>query len=189
MMINNETVWDAGVQQHIFREMLEVFSRPGTVRDISRWTGSAATLLGVLATLIDQETTLADPHDLIEERSWPLLQARRELSEAARFIVARGDRVPDFQPPTGSLESPEYGATVVVKVQSLKGGDTSMRLTGPGIEKSAVLNCSGLNSQWLQRREEWVSGFPLGVDMLFIDTACITALPRTTRIIHMKRDN
>lgn len=185
-MIDSEAIWRADVQQRIFRELLEAFSRPGNVCDLAAWTDDAAAQRGVLATLMDGESTLADPHGLIDGREWPLLQARREVPETARYVVADGRRAPDFQPALGSLESPEFGATLLIKVGSVGTGDDCVSLTGPGIKESTELRYSGLHPEWLERRGEWISSFPLGVDMLLLDATHIVALPRTTRVIEMK---
>jgi len=185
-MSNSEAIWRADVQQRIFRELLEAFSRPGDVRELPDWTDDAAAQRGVLATLMDGESTLADPHGLIDGRDWHLLQARREVPETARYVVADGRRAPDFEPALGALESPEFGATLLIQVGSVGTGDDCVSLTGPGIKGSSELRYSGLHRKWLERRGEWISSFPLGVDMLLLDATRIVALPRTTRVIEMK---
>lgn len=184
-MTNSEAIWRADVQQRIFRELLEAFSRPGDVRDLGAGTGKAGARRAVLATLMDGETTLADPDDRIDARDWPLLQARRAATEAARYVVANGRHAPGFQPALGSLESPELGATVLVDVDSVGSGAQAVALTGPGIRDRRELRLSGLHPAWLERRRDWTDGFPLGVDLLLLDAARIVALPRTTRLTVM----
>lgn len=186
-MIDSEAIWRADVQQRIFRELLEAFSRPGNVRELADGADDAAAQRGVLATLMDGESTLADPHGLVDGRDWPLLQARREAPETARYVIVNGRRAPDFQPSLGTLESPEFGATILIRVDSLGAGNDNVSLSGPGIKESADLRHSGLHPEWLERRGEWISSFPLGVDLLLLDATRIVALPRTTRIVDMKR--
>lgn len=182
--MNADTLWRADVQQRIFRELVEAFSRPGEVRDLTRWIDGASALRAVLATLMDGEVTLADPHRLIAAPDWPLLQVRPSAPEAARYVAADGRRAPDFHPALGSLESPEFGATVLIAVARLGEGSLIMNLEGPGVNGRRELRVEGLRADWLLRRADWVSDFPLGVDLLVCDAERIVALPRTTRI-HM----
>lgn len=180
--MKTERIWQAGVQQRVFRELVEAFSRPGDIRDLSACVDGVAAQRAVLATLMDGEMTLADPHGQIATADWPLLQAKPGATERARYIVADGHRAPDFQPVLGSLESPEFGATVLVEIDCVGEGALTLELTGPGIDGRRALHLTGLHPDWLTRRADWVGGFPLGVDLLLSDATRIVALPRTTRI-------
>lgn len=180
-----ESIWRADVQQRVFRELAEAFSRPGEVRDLTRWIDGATAQRAVLATLMDGEATLADPHGQIAAADWPLLQARRSAPESARYIAADGRRAPDFQPALGSLECPEFGATLLIEVAAVAApgnGALSMDLDGPGVGGRRELRLEGLHAEWLLRRADWSAGFPLGVDLLLCDAKRIVALPRTTRV-------
>ncbi len=181
-----ECIWQADRQQRVFRELVECFSRPGEARDLAAWAKGAGARRALLATLLDGETTLADPHGLIDARDWPLLQARRAAAEVARYVVANGRRAPDFEPALGSLESPEFGATLLLEVAAVGSGPLCLELAGPGIAGRRALRLDGLHADWLARRAEWTAGFPLGVDILFTDAARIAALPRTTRVTPME---
>ncbi|PKO84662.1 MAG: phosphonate C-P lyase system protein PhnH [Betaproteobacteria bacterium HGW-Betaproteobacteria-11] len=177
-----ERIWQADVQQRVFRELLEAFSRPGDMRDLSTWVDGTTAQRAVLATLMDGEMTLADPHGRIMDTDWPLLQAKPGASEHARYVAVDGHRAPDFQPELGSLESPEFGATLLIGVNSLGDGELSLELVGPGIDGQRNIRLAGLHPDWLTRRADWVGSFPLGVDLLLSDAHRIVALPRTTRI-------
>jgi alpha-D-ribose 1-methylphosphonate 5-triphosphate synthase subunit PhnH len=179
--MKTETIWRADIQQQVFRELVESFSRPGSVRDLTPWLGKTTALRAVLATLLDGEVTLADPHGLISSADGPLLQAKRGAAETARYVVAAGCRAPDFQPALGSLESPEFGATLLIEVAAVGSGPLTMELTGPGIVERNRLHLEGLHANWILRRTGWVDSFPLGVDILLFDATRIVALPRTTR--------
>lgn len=180
--MKTDSIWLAHVQQRVFRELVEAFSRPGDIREIGACVEGAVAQRAVLATLMDGEMTLADPHGQIAPADWPLLQAKPGASENARYVAADGSRAPDFEPALGSLESPEFGATLLIEVGNLGQGETSLELAGPGIEGKRKLRLAGLHPDWLTRRAEWVDGFPLGVDLLLSDARRIVALPRTTRI-------
>ena len=180
-----ERVWQADTQQRVFRELVEAFSRPGRVRDLADGLAGTAAQRAVLATLMDGETTLADPHARLGAADWPLLQARRAPTETARYVVADGSRAPDFQPAPGTLESPESGATLLIEVAAVGSGPLALELAGPGIDGRCELRLDGLHPDWLRRRADWVAGFPLGVDILLADATRIVALPRTTRATSM----
>lgn len=180
--MKTENIWQADIQQQMFRQLAEAFSRPGTVCDLTPWINGATAQRAVLATLMDGEATLADPHGQIATADWPLLQARQSEPNTARYIVAAGNRPPDFQPALGSLESPEFGATLVIEVEAVASGSLTMELQGPGIKGRRELCLSGLHTDWLLRRADWVVDFPLGVDILLLDATCIVALPRTTYV-------
>ncbi len=184
-----ESIWYADVQQRLFRELVEAFSRPGTIRDLTPDLAGSTALHAALAALLDGETTLADPHGRIAASDWQLLQCRRAPAETARYVVADGLRAPEFQPALGSLESPEFGATLLVEVDAIGSGDTTLDLIGPGIHGTARLSIAGLHPDWLTRRAEWNAGFPLGVDLLLADAERITALPRTTRVLQLKGEH
>lgn len=177
-----ERIWQAALQQRVFRELVEAFSRPGDIRDLGACVDGAAAQRAVLATLMDGEMTLADPHGQIAAADWPLLQATPEVAESARYVAADGRRAPDFQPMLGSLESPEFGATVLVEIDRVGEGALSLELSGPGVDGRRTLCLAGLHPDWLARRADWVDGFPLGIDLLLSDARRLVALPRTTRI-------
>lgn len=177
-----ENIWRADVQQCVFRDLVEIFSRPGKVQDLASCNDLAIAHYAVLASLLDGETTLADPHSLLVNADWPLFQARQVSTDNARFIVVDGQRAPDFKPALGTLASPEFGATIVMKVEALGRGPLTMTLQGPGIPARRELRVAGLHVDWLQQRANWVSGFPLGVDIILCTSTRIAALPRTTRI-------
>ncbi|MEJ5269668.1 MAG: phosphonate C-P lyase system protein PhnH [Hydrogenophilus sp.] len=181
-MTKAESIWHPDTQQRVFRELVEAFSRPGDIRDLSAWIDGAGALRAVLATLMDGEVTLADPHEQVAPADWPLLQAKRATTEQARYVTADGCRAPDFLPALGSLESPEFGATVLIQVDRLGRGEMALELSGPGIDGQRKLGLGGLHPDWLRRRAEWVAHFPLGVDLLLLDAHRIVALPRTTHI-------
>lgn len=174
------SAWEPLTQQCVFRRLLEAFSYPGRVVSVAR-ADTAPALSLLLATLVDAQVVLADPQGLIAADDWWRLGARREAPEIAHFIVARGDLAPAFEPSMGTLESPELGATVVLRVDSL-GDGRPLSLTGPGIDGAATLAIGGLDPAWLARRAAWNGAFPLGVDVILVDETRLAALPRTTRI-------
>ncbi|HPB91181.1 MAG TPA: phosphonate C-P lyase system protein PhnH [Rugosibacter sp.] len=172
-------VWQAHTQQRLFRRLLEAFSYPGRLLDATD-SGTTARL-AILATLLDGEVNLADPHGLITPEDRRRLMASAAAPEQARFVVADAARVPNFTPALGSLESPEFGATLLLEVEQL-GAGSPLLLTGPGIASQKQLAVHGLHPDWIARRADWVSAYPLGVDIILCDAKHFAALPRTTQI-------
>lgn len=168
-------VWSAPNQQTVFRQLMRAFSFPGRIETLA---GGEA-LTQTLATLVDREATLAAPQNLLGALTLQRLQARMTEPEHAQFIVADGSQSPTFEPSLGTLESPEFGATILLKVTTL-GEGIRLQLTGPGIASTQALAITGFDPVWLERRQVWNEGFPLGVDLILIDANSVVALPRTT---------
>ena len=81
----------------------------------------------------------------------------------------------------GTLEDPQLGATLSVECDALK-GDGELVMKGPGIENSARCQIE-IQADWIEARTEKNAEFPLGVDLIFVDSAGqILCLPRTTQI-------
>ncbi len=177
-------VWQPRMQQQLFRGLLEAFSYPGRIAACADY--SAPAWLAVLAALVDGETTLADPQQMLSEAWRPKLEARRAAPEQAAFVLLDGSLVPELNPRLGTLEAPEAGATLLLRVDSLHGetgGESKLYLSGPGIRQHVVLGVSGLHPAWISARNAWVEDFPLGIEMVLCDENRFVALPRTTRIV------
>ncbi|MBA3023406.1 MAG: phosphonate C-P lyase system protein PhnH [Sideroxydans sp.] len=175
-------IWHPAQQQQMFRSLLDAFSYPGRIQTCSQ---QAEPSLALLAALLDGQTTLSDPQDMLEESIWPKLEAQRVPSELAAFVLLDGSHAPEFVPSLGTLEEPEGGATLLLRVASLHDDDSAvlrMRLSGPGIREAVSISVDGLHQDWIDARNDWVSSFPLGVELVLCDAKNFVALPRTTRI-------
>ena len=181
-MLEVAPIWQPHIQQQNYRLLLEAMSRPGSLHSITGLNTSSNSLLAVLAALLDSSVRFCDSNDLLETSDIALLQAIQTVPEEADYLLCSGIDVPDFQPRLGSLASPEQSATLLVHVSALEAGDLQLGLTGPGIKEKQVCNIQGLDSDWLVKRESWVCGFPLGVDLILLDQQQLMALPRTTRV-------
>jgi len=176
-------IWSPVLQQQVFRNLLDCFSYPGRITECANKDTTA--WLAILISLLDGETSLADPHKLLAAEWWPKLEAHPATPEKAEFILADGSQPPDFVPYTGTLETPEAGATLVLRVTSLqagRAGDNCLHMSGPGIKQPLSLGVEGLHPGWIAARQAWVAAFPLGVDMVLCDAHRFVALPRTTQI-------
>lgn len=180
-MLDVAPIWTPNIQQQNFRALLEAMSRPGSVESI-QGSDIEATYVAVLATLVDGEVSLADPNGLLNELHWPLLQAQHVSADEADYVLCRGDQLPMLQPRLGTLSCPEQSTTLVIQTQSLTTGNLNLEVSGAGVNGTVNFCVSGLHSDWLAQREDWVCAFPLGVDMILVDETSVMALPRTTKV-------
>ncbi|MGD8938053.1 MAG: phosphonate C-P lyase system protein PhnH [Gammaproteobacteria bacterium] len=181
-MLNLDPIWTPEFQQQHFRLLLDAMARPGKCQTLINVPDNGPCALAVLATLLDAEVSLADPHALLDSADWPMLQAKSTNAETADFVLCDGTRTPDFTPKLGSLHSPELSATLILMVEELGQGNTHLQLSGPGIAGSQTLMIKGLDSQWLVLREDWVCAFPMGVDLILVAGKQVAALPRTSKV-------
>lgn len=171
--------WTPARQQAAFRQIMTCFSYPGRICTLETEAEHALPLL--LATLVDREVSLADPHAVLGGDEHRRLGAKRCSTEKAQFIVLSGQYPPDFLPALGSLENPEQAATIIVIADSFTAG-AQVYLSGPGIPDKSTVCIQGIDPDWWQKREQWNSGFPLGVDMIVVTERQVLGLPRTTRV-------
>ena len=181
-MINIDPIWLPENQQQLFRNMLNAMSYPGRCYPIPTRPQTGHSVLSVLASFLDVHVSLADPDQILDKEDWSMLQMQSSSTEQADYIVCDGRLGCRFEPKLGSLKHPEQSATLFLLVAQLNAGEQKLELTGPGILTKEYLTLHGLEPQWLEKREEWVMDFPMGVDVFFVDNTQISALPRTTKI-------
>jgi alpha-D-ribose 1-methylphosphonate 5-triphosphate synthase subunit PhnH len=177
-----EAAFTAEALQVVFRQLLEATARPGRVYRLSGAEADLPAHFQVLSCLVDGSASLSDSGQHLSPRQWSLLQARAAESEQAQFILADGSQPPRFSPSLGTLESPEYGATLIVTVDVIGDGPMELACQGPGIDGQQGLRLSGLTWAWLSARRDWNASFPLGVDIYLADACRVCALPRTTTV-------
>ncbi len=175
----NPCVFETHHQQRSFRKLLEAFSYPGR---LVQMPAEAPALQSLLACLIDSEASLADPHQLLSREALMQLEGCIAPKETARFVVLQGSRSDEISPSLGTLENPEFGATLVVLVDDLCEGQC-YTLQGPGIASQMQCRLAAHNAHWLERRALWNQDFPMGVDVIFTDNSNVLALPRTTQVM------
>lgn len=176
-------IWQPLLQQQVFRGLLDSFSYPGRI--IACADSDTTACLAILIALVDGETTLADPHQLLSKALWDKLETCACTPEKAAFILLDGTQIPDLHPCIGTLDAPETGATILLRVTALHpdlSGKLRLRLSGPGIETVNSISVDGVHPAWMSARQEWVLDFPLGVDLLLCDEHHFVAIPRTTQI-------
>ena len=182
-MIEIPLVFSPACRQRVFRRLLDATARPGTIVQLSELAAGAAAWLAVLSVFVDRAVGFADPDGLLSDRERAGLPVRPEAPERAGWLLRDGrSSVPaGFTPELGTLEEPERGATLVLRVETV-GRGRSLRLTGPGIEGARVVAVEGLERSWLASRHSWCAFFPRGVDLMLADRERVVVLPRTTRV-------
>jgi alpha-D-ribose 1-methylphosphonate 5-triphosphate synthase subunit PhnH len=180
-MKNIGEIWQPDFQQKTYRKLLYAMSRPGKVICLVNDDIPVQASNCILSTLIDSSVSLCDHHRVLNQKMWSFLDVRNSNAEIADYILVEGIIKPDFEPRLGTLECPDSSATLIIKVAALSSG-MKLLLSGPGVDGTEKLFVDGLRKSWVQKREEWVAAFPLGVDLFIADSFCITALPRTTKV-------
>lgn len=179
-----DAIWLTETQQILFNSLMQVMSRPGRLDNWAQWLENSPAYLGALATLVDGEVSLADRDGLLKANHWPLLQVQQKEAEAANYVLCDASKAACFQPKLGTLSSPDFAATLILKVGSLaeQEGDIQLKLTGPGVNGESVVYVSGIHSEWLEQRNAWCCAFPLGIDCILLDDRQVMGLPRTTQV-------
>jgi alpha-D-ribose 1-methylphosphonate 5-triphosphate synthase subunit PhnH len=177
--------------QAVFRTLLDVLSRPGTVGVIddvlpeARTTRAELAAFAALLALCDYATPV-----------W-LAQADTALGSALRFhtgaplvdepgqaafaYIHDADALPALESfPLGAAESPEQSVTLLIRVEALTGG-TPVVLSGPGIQHSTTIAPVGLPERFWRERSALAPLFPCGVDCYLVCGAALIGLPRTTQ--------
>lgn len=166
-----------------FRAAMNAMARPGRIEEIEGAAPPAplsAAAGALLLTLADQETPvhLAGAHDCREIRDWLTFHTGAPLVTAERAMFAVGTweaLTPLARFRQGEAEYPDRSASLIVEREALSA--TGARLTGPGIETSAMLSLPEVEAFQAN-----AALFPLGLDFWFTAGSRIAALPRTTKV-------
>jgi alpha-D-ribose 1-methylphosphonate 5-triphosphate synthase subunit PhnH len=182
---------DTHRQHATYRIILQAMSHPGksyrlpapTAADIKH-----APLLAMLGCLLDSEVTFSiigdDCSPLANELTLYTGSSRTGISEAD-FIIARHGATDGLLPliKRGSLEYPDKGATVVYRIDEIMDYGGTAALTGPGINGVIRPRFAGLAAEELPGFREINAEYPLGVDVMFLDShGRIACIPRSTKI-------
>lgn len=183
--------------QSSYRKLVEAMSRPGRIVDLTEEAGKleppadcyASTVL-LARMLLDTEVTFA----VCAGRQAPVLQlfsqltyARETPCERADFIFVLHDAGPaDLRQALeaakiGDLENPHASATVIIETEGLS-DNHALKLSGPGIQSFDYAQV-GLAADWVGIRAQRNIEFPLGIDLIFVDSNHrLLGLPRTIQI-------
>lgn len=136
-MLRIKAIWQAKIQQQIFRHLLHCMSLPGEIIDLSQFLEESSALIAVLATLLDGTVTWSDEDDLVNQSDCSLLLSSLVSYQVAQFIVKNAFEPPTnkFLPNIGELSNPEKGATLILQGKTLGVGNIFLELSGAGIKK------------------------------------------------------
>ncbi|MGU3495775.1 phosphonate C-P lyase system protein PhnH [Xanthobacteraceae bacterium A53D] len=105
-----------------------------------------------------------------------------EEPDAARFALVREPKnlLPFTAFAQGTPDYPDRSTTLILGVDDL--GDAPFTLEGPGIKASRRFGAAPLPANFAARWADNRLLFPLGVDLIFVTSGLVSALPRSTRI-------
>ncbi len=191
--------------QAVFRAVLHAFSRPGIFVSLPVLpppipvTGFSQGMLALALTLCDSDTLLwldnvADTpevrHHLRFHCGSPFVTHLSEASFA--FIAEPGDmpRLRAFN--QGRSDFPDRSATLVINANLSEGSRRTHELTGPGVKNGNQgfwqgFHVSGLPVRFWEEWEENNASYPLGVDILFVDTQTDDADEPLARLLGLPR--
>ncbi len=179
--------------QMVFRAVLEAMACPGRIAPIATMLEPPLPLLptsaSVLLALADYETSIWLDEAL--ERA-PAVGDFLRFHTGAR--LARNRREADFAvvagpesllPLTafaqGTPEYPDRSTTAIVQVETL--ANDGWQLHGPGIPDRTAFRAAPLPVDFTEQFAANRARFPCGVDLIFVTTTEMAALPRSTRIL------
>ncbi|HTH60044.1 MAG TPA: phosphonate C-P lyase system protein PhnH [Paraburkholderia sp.] len=181
--------------QAVFRTLLDALARPGTIGTITSRLPAAESgdparaglaAFASLLTMCDYATPvwLAQPDAALAaalrfHADAPIAATAADAPFAYVHDAAALPPLDTFAP--GTPESPEWSATVFVRVDALTGG-TPITLKGPGIDGACTIAPVGLPERFWSERANFAPLFPCGPDFYFVCGASLIGLPRTTHV-------
>jgi alpha-D-ribose 1-methylphosphonate 5-triphosphate synthase subunit PhnH len=178
--------------QAVFRAILDAMARPGRIASLATDLAPPHPLLGTSAALLlalaDFETTVWLDEPLA---GVPSVGDYLRFHTGARIVPACREAdfaviaAPARMPPLtafgqGTPEYPDRSTTVIIQIDALANQD--WQFSGPGILDHVSFRASPLPADFPDQFAANRSRFPCGVDLVFVTTALIAALPRSTRI-------
>lgn len=178
--------------QAVFRAVLGVLSRPGTIAALVPGVrpppplnaGAAA----VLASLADQDTPVHLDVALAAEEAvatWigfhtgaPVIDDPGGATFAVIADPAAMPALSRFR--LGTDEYPDRSTTIVLQVADISGA--ALSLEGPGIAGTAHLAPHPLPANFAEQLRANRGLYPRGVDLIFATDDSLAALPRSTRV-------
>lgn len=182
-----DPVFDA---QESFRALLDALARPGRIATLAAPLSAAAPLspaaTSLALALCDHDTPVwldaaaADAAAFLRFHCGSPIVAKP--LEAAFAFVAAPAVMPELHVfAIGEDRYPETATTVVIDLPSLAGGP-AVRLSGPGIETTALVAPRGLPEGFWNRMAANRALFPLGVDVVLTSGDGAIGLPRSVKV-------
>jgi alpha-D-ribose 1-methylphosphonate 5-triphosphate synthase subunit PhnH len=173
--------------QKLFRCILTAISNPGKTINIAAFAakmyGRSPALLAVAITLLDNEVTFNADNIALADEIITLTLAKPAPSGHADFIfVTDALRLREAieSAKYGTLRDPHQSGTIIAAIDDSE--DTSLRLSGPGIDGITELHTSHAVCAAMELRDAQYYEYPQGIDLIFIsDGGRLTVIPRLTR--------
>jgi alpha-D-ribose 1-methylphosphonate 5-triphosphate synthase subunit PhnH len=176
--------------QRLFRVLLDAFSRPGRIVNLSGAPSGpgkiSPAMVAYLLTLADRDTPLwlAPELDTDALRDFirfhlgsPLVADRAQ----ATLAVLTQDVASLEGFAVGTDSYPDRSATLLIEVPAL-GQGTPRTWRGPGIDGAVRVAVGGLGETFWQSWAENHALFPCGVDIVFATGSRLLALPRSIAV-------
>jgi len=173
--------------QRVFRTVLDAFSHPGRIAEVSAHTtatgGMSPATAAFVLTLVDRDTPLflAAAFDTKSVRNFVLFHTGAPLvadPAQAAFAILPYDREPMFDGfAIGTERYPDRSATLLIEVPDLRGGPERL-WRGPGIDSAAKVSVAGLPEAFWRDWNANRALFPCGIDVVFAAGSELLALPR-----------
>ncbi len=185
--------------QESYRKLLNTMARPGVIEKLEdnfskecNWIDFLFGTYSIMKMLLDTETSF-NIFSLEENKNENIINgltgAKIKDTNESDFIFVSLDKRENIKDAIknaniGDLINPEKGATIFIEVKDINKG-IKVKLKGPGIlgEKNIFLP---LESSLIHMRNEKVSEYPNGIDLVFIDKEGNSlSIPRTTKILEV----
>lgn len=179
--------------QRTFRAAMNAMARPGRVSplDCSLTPPSplSAEAAAIALTLVDYETLIWLDAPLAGTNAvsdWLRFHTGARMTDdpsCADFaLISDATSLPDFALfSSGREDYPDRSTTLIVQVESLSSG-MSLKLSGPGIERTQLLRVAPLPVDFVDRAAENRHLFPRGVDLLLVSSRGVVGIPRSTLV-------
>ncbi|WCG83945.1 phosphonate C-P lyase system protein PhnH [Pectobacterium sp. A5351] len=174
--------------QCAFRRILKALSEPGITVTLplqQGWGRLSPAATAVMLTLVDRDTPLWLDDALNDDVTRSNLRFHTGVilirDESAAFaLLHASSTIALSRFSAGDDMSPEKSTTVIIDVTSLSGG-TPLRLSGPGLETSRIVD-PPLPPDIVRYLCHRPDPFPQGIDLMFTCADAMMALPRTTHV-------
>ena len=191
--------------QSVFRAALTAFSRPGIPVPLPVCppplpiSGFSQGMLALALALADGNTPLwldsaADTSELRHHLRFNCaVSFAASPADASFAFISQVESMPrlhGFNP--GQPKSPDRSATLVISTSISVASTVTMELTGPGVKGNErgvwqPFRISGLPQWFWEDWEENFAAYPLGVDVLFVDTWTESSSNSVVRLLGLPR--
>lgn len=190
--------------QSVYRKLVDAISRPGEVISLEQeqlkikeenFFSDHETSLLLALTMLDQEVTfkvISEKEKYISSVIYGLTNAKTAQLQQADYIFVLNDAKEGSleqairSAKEGTLYNPHQSAMIIFETGSLSEGDEFF-LKGPGIEETASIR-TDLQHGWAEARLEKNKEYPLGIDLILIDSyQQMIAIPRTAQMTENKQ--